>query len=487
VQLPEVPENQTAQAEPTDMETAVVMEVKETEDDDIRRLSYMEGDILVYEEQNALSNGMLFRRIYDVYEQSTVIMGRWRSSGEKALLEQWSCPKQDGIVRYFAKDGTYREEKLVPGAYDAGMVEVELQDGTVFVVYPPKSYLDQGSATMEHIPQDDMGLVAALLDDRWVFNLSGSVKDGPGICDYLLIHNAAPILSLIRDAGGEKWFNYTQDGEGKWCYDGYYRTAPSTYVPSGPNFIYRCPASYMIKSYADLAAKNYTAECLTLTMLDVMTQLQNSSGYWETASRSGWLWDEFGFAGGFYDTRFNTDLMEIYCQVYRVFGGAHLLEVMERYVGFFEPFVLEHHYELPQGGWLVEDYWYPYGFAPTHSSLNHHLAECLNLYHLSDILQSTRLGYIAHRMLVGVEVTAENWIKSNQDLYYRYMPDGTYVGNDYPYLTYNDLLALQEYLYLRNGKENQVLNDLMAEKKGWMDRNGIKEYSESALLLRGGE
>lgn len=46
-------------------------------------------------------------------------------------------------------------------------------------------------------------------------------------------------------------------------------------------------------------------------------------------------------------------------------------------------------------------------------------------------------------MVRGIEQSELLWYKSDGDLNYSYKPDGTCSGQDYPYLTYNDLLELQ--------------------------------------------
>ena len=82
---------------------------------------------------------------------------------------------------------------------------------------------------------------------------------------------------------------------------------------------------------------------------------------------------------------------------------------------------------------------------------------------------------LAERMLQAVRDTAENWIRSDGDLHYARLPDGSYGRDDYPYLTYNDLYLLQTYL---EGKGRAVpeLQRLMDAKRAWMDANGITGY-----------
>jgi len=121
-----------------------------------------------------------------------------------------------------------------------------------------------------------------------------------------------------------------------------------------------------------------------------------------------------------------------------------------------------------QSGILVEDYSHPDGNLPTHISLNHQLAEILFLYETRD---PTAIE-TAEQMLRGIEDTVQYWIRADKNLHYACYPNGTFGGVDYPYLTYNDLLALNTYL-----GGNESLERLMEAKRMWMDKNNITEYN----------
>ena len=49
-------------------------------------------------------------------------------------------------------------------------------------------------------------------------------------------------------------------------------------------------------------------------------------------------------------------------------------------------------------------------------------------------------------------------------------------GNDYPYLTYNDLLLFQKTYSRIYGKLDDDIEILMESKKQWMDNNGVVDY-----------
>ncbi|MEI3129764.1 MAG: hypothetical protein V8S89_02575 [Oscillospiraceae bacterium] len=111
-----------------------------------------------------------------------------------------------------------------------------------------------------------------------------------------------------------------------------------------------------------------------------------------------------------------------------------------------------------------------------HTSLNHQLAEMQVLYDYSNYLQRPDLAALADRMLLAIEDTWPQWIKPDGDLQYCYYGEGVYGRTDYPYLTYNDLFAMQKTLLARNGAENTALRALMESKLRWMTQQGITGY-----------
>lgn len=436
------------------------------------------GEMHIYEAASAMENGSVQRRVYEMPDGGLVAMGRAEAGGGEILLDSWTANSPSGTIRYFDGGGNWVEAPLDEGQYQAATIEITMEDGSNFFLYTPKAYAFVEPGTLEYLPACGGVLQAARTEDGWAFSLRLAGPEDGYLCDYTLARTQAPLLDWIRENCPDTWMNYTQDGAGKWCFDGYYRTTPSSYTPTGENMVYRCPASYVVRSLALAGVENATAEALSLAMLETLTRNQTEYGCWLTEPESQWLSSAYQVGPGFYDTRFNSDLMEIYTEVYARLGGDFLQEAMTRYADFYLNFAEAHHTETENGGWFVEDYWNPDGNQPIHTSLNHQLAECLTLYHLADALDRQELREAAQRMLLAVEDTASSWIKKNHDLYYRIQPDGTYYGTDYPYLTYNDLYDLQAYLTESGAPSSEALDQLMQAKKQWMDANHITEYKQ---------
>ena len=79
-------------------------------------------------------------------------------------------------------------------------------------------------------------------------------------------------------------------------------------------------------------------------------------------------------------------------------------------------------------------------------------------------------------MVNAIRDTGTAWVMDDSDLYYCIYPDGSYGRDDYPYLTYNDLLTLQGDLERQYGARDATIQAIMDEKKIWMDRNGVTGY-----------
>ena len=436
------------------------------------------GQAVVYETMDAAQSYQRLQRHMELPNGDTVTMGRVRGVAGETAVFGWQSEQEGSISYYDRQSGAWQNQNFAEGEIHSGLVLLELKDGGSCLIYTPRTYLCGENETLVYLPENDGAVRISSTDGRWYISLVGFLAEGDCVCDYTLVRSDDVLLDLAVGNSASLWAGYTLDGDGKWCYDGFYWPCPYNYVPTGEGYLYRCPASYLVKSFAYVANTFRAADDLSVAMLDTLCQMQNELGYWPTVPQSEWLYADYGIGGGFYDTRFNTDLIEIYYKVYSRTGGDAFRRTMEQYAAFYTEFASEHHFETQNGGWLVEDYWHCGGGSATHCSLNHLLAECIALYHLSDALQQSELAQLADRLLQSVKDTADHWIMEDGNLHYCVSPDGIYGKQDYPYLTYNDLFDLQALLKLRNGEEDADLARLMQAKRRWMDQNGITGYKK---------
>lgn len=420
-----------------------------------------------------------FSRSYQLYNGDQVAMERLSTSEnmDTSVLASWHLSQAGGTVRWFdISTNCWQSASLEPMTLQASCIAVTDSTGGETMLYTPKVYKDLGSGTLQHLPQLDGSLVIEA--DGNGFTLSLTVPQIPAGClaDWTIVESRQALMDWAGGSDEKFWSSgYALDGDGKWCFDGYYFPSPTTYAPTGDHCYYRLPAAYLVKSLTYGATAIRAAEDLAVAMLDTMGLQQNSFGYFPTLPESQWLRDDYGISGGFYDTRFNTELALIFEKASRWIRCEEFDGIMNRYFDFFVEFAASHHEETNSGGWLVADYFHPDGSAPVHTSLNHQLAEILALYRFSKLLDREDLAQLADRMSLAIQDTAANWICPDNNLHYAWYPNGTYGGVDYPYLTYNDLYNLREYLAEQN-RSIPELQTLMDAKLQWMQASGVTGY-----------
>ncbi|GAA4708210.1 hypothetical protein [Brevibacillus fulvus] len=287
-----------------------------------------------------------------------------------------------------------------------------------------------------------------------------------------------PLIDWEYDSAAEViWHKIDLQYETKWSWDGFYVKTPATYTPYSAQSFWRLPTNYA--AYWLLTEENSRAsDELVWVMLDTALANQNEAGYWETLPQSNWLWQDYGIGPNFFDTRFNTDIASLLLKGYEKYHRAEFLQAAKMYAAFLMQHMNENHYLTygTQEGWLVQDYGWTQPHLPTHVSLNHQLQEMNFLYQLYLVTEQPVYRDYADKLLYGIKNTGQRWLKPDGNLHYAYLNDGTFGLQDYPYLTYNDLVEAQNLLSRLYGMTDPDLLELMSSKKRWMDENGIYDY-----------
>ncbi len=136
--------------------------------------------------------------------------------------------------------------------------------------------------------------------------------------------------------------------------DGQYDRVPSNYSPTDRNGFWRNPGQHVGGQFLRVPCL-YARTVATFLMYSAV-RAQNKSGYWPTAPRSEWLYREYRFGPGFFDTRLNTDVSVFLLRAYGVFGEEKALEAAERYADFLCAYARRYAFRTRGGGWLVPDY-----------------------------------------------------------------------------------------------------------------------------------
>lgn len=443
-----------------------------------RRTSYAE---VTETESRSIVGGLTrLERSYSLDNGDRVIFGRLAADGDSAYHAVRTDPLDvaGGTVWYYDTDKKdWASAPLDEMELGTTCVYIDGDTRDYFCFVPIGYRLLENCSIKENASRGYLRILRS--GSRWKIRMFSAGLAAGEVCDYTVVTCDAgeDLIDFSKQNYRDNWKHYCHDGDGRWCYDGYYFPAPDTYVPTGPGVRYRCVDAYFASSMAWQTDIVRCAFDLSPALLDTMALQQNGEGYFPSMSESTWLMGDYGIPSGYYDTRFNSDLMLLFHTQIEKTGG--FADVVDRYLAFYQAFARGHHYETANGGWLVWDY--NNAAAPVHCSLNHQLTEIRVLYHYAELLDRPELTALADRMLLGVEDTCGSWIMDDSNLHYCRQADGSFGKNDYPYLTYNDLYKLQKELLAMGRPRNEALDTLMAAKLTWMQANGITGYETAPI------
>ena len=356
---------------------------------------------------------------------------------------------------YFIDTDIYSMVLSIPAVYDKDMTSNTLTLHKEYEKAAVIEKVDDGYKISFRFPQNEN-----MIGEIW------ALQSGERLVDW----NKASNFNELK----------THDlcNERRWSWDGYYFKIPYNYIPYGDNVLYRHPANYTGSSWAKY--NDYRlAKDLGYIMTRICAENQNTEGYWATGPRSLWLEKDFDIKENFYDTRFNTDFATCLIFAYKNYNDKLFLNSVLKYGEFFIRHANSHHYTTDNDGWLVEDYAGGDDALRTHTSLNHQLAEINFLYEMHNMTGAQKYKDLADKMLKGIEDTKPEWIKEDKNLNYAVMYNGTAnTMVDYPYLTYNDLYMTKEILYKYYNTSSEAVEELMKNKKEWMDAHNITEYKK---------
>ncbi len=274
--------------------------------------------------------------------------------------------------------------------------------------------------------------------------------------------------------------------------DGIYYEVPDSYVPYEPRAFWRVPAEHIgqrfirsIREQEESGERKYSSsylETLAIASMNHSLGQQTDGGYWLTLPQSNWLYGDYGVAAGFYDTRFSTDAALFLLDMSQSYDLPEVFEAVTDYADFLLWYAENHSFETENGGVLIEDYFHPtIAHQPTHVSLNHLVTE-MNFLLLYDKELRRQQGaqideaylQLAGKIRQAVYDTGLAWVKENADLWYAYLPDGTYGLQDYPHLTRNDLrLSVSLMQDHWEDTEDNMFRKLIYYKERYLKENGF--------------
>ncbi len=307
-------------------------------------------------------------------------------------------------------------------------------------------------------------------------------KNNNYISEFFYLKSDIPLIKINSDTKNLLVKNELS-GRFRLLLDGFYQTSYETYFPNGDGNYFRNCANYIATHYINYNRLAYDYDIvdffdyISYSSTYIVNAQINESGFFETKSRSDWLYRDFLIDKNFYDTRFNADNAELNILLFGRFSDKFFEDTLIKYGDFFVQYANEHSYKT-ENGILVEDYYNPNGGLKTHVSLNHHLANLNVMLSLYNLTADEKYLDCAVLMLKGIEDTEQEWMLENHDLKYALYYTGTNnIMKDYPYLTYNDLYVTKKNLNVL-GLESKTIDDLMASKMIYMINNNITGYFE---------
>lgn len=397
------------------------------------------------------------------------------SSADEIYMTSFEIPGNEGFIRYFDSNGSLIQKELISGVMpSSGLVFISTERYN-YLLGQPYSYKDLSAGTVQSISSHSISISKGI--DKWVVTYRFKLQAG-SFGMMWGVGSSYPLVDLSNRYQQVIWGNYDLDKNARLLYDGYHYMSPSTYKPYMPGAYWRIPSDYLTNSLIKTGGST-AADILGNALLKVAHGNINAEGYLPSLPRSLWLYDDYGIDGGFFDTRFNADTLETNIVAYRKFGDPSFrdasIKLAEYYLMHGSTRNLVNYDYFGDEGWLVEDY-YAQGGNPTHISLNHQLQAIHAFYLLYEDEKDERFLEFADKMLQGIKNTTHRWIMQDGNLEYAILQNGQMGFKDYDYLTYNDLLKVQDDLVRLKGQRDPDLDALIQSKKLWMDSNGITGY-----------
>ena len=397
------------------------------------------------------------------------------SSTDGVYFTSFEIPGNSGILRYLDSNRNLVEEELSNGTLPIGSMLFISTDRYHYILGQPYTYKPLGYGSVKNAGAHSVSISKG--DGKWILSMRFNLN--PETYGIMWgVGSTSTLVDFDKAEHHNTWSKYDLDRYARLLYDGYHYQSPSTYFPYTPGSFWRIPSDYLTNSLIKTGG-SLASDILGNALLRSAHANINVDGFIPTLPKSLWLYNDYGIKEGFFDTRFNADTLETNLVAYRRFGDQAFrdasLKLAEYYLTHGTNRKLVNYDSLGNEGWLVEDY-YGEGGEPTHISLNHQLQAIHAFYMLYEDEKDERYLEFADKMLQGIKNTSSMWIKQDGNLEYAYLQNGKMGFKDYDYLTYNDLLNVQDDLVRLKGEIDPDLELLLVSKKAWMDHNGITGY-----------
>ncbi len=266
--------------------------------------------------------------------------------------------------------------------------------------------------------------------------------------------------------------------------DGTYRATPISYQ-NGNNrhsFNINLQASSPLSIIEALQIKkNRLLEDFVHNAAFTLISRQEADGFWYGGINVAYLNRAYQLGPDYIDTRMSVDASMFLLKYGLLFNDKEAIYAGKRFKKYFIMMREKGYVYQINNGTIYPDYYSYSQSGKTLVSLNHSLYEMNYLYTLYNWFQDNEAKKLANEMNNFIDITFENWIKPDQDLYYALGPNGDYYGKDYINITYRDLFVTQAILKYMD-MDDKAIKRLFDSKNFYLKRID-STYPDSHLDL----
>ncbi|HEX2925774.1 MAG TPA: hypothetical protein VHP38_05890 [Ruminiclostridium sp.] len=257
--------------------------------------------------------------------------------------------------------------------------------------------------------------------------------------------------------------------------DGAYRENMSNYIPRSETVktYFKNPAGLQVRACKWVLNKGSLFRTVGVYTMYAFADSIGEAGYIPTQPMSEWLQSDYNIKYNFYDTRFNSDTITSLIYIYKDYPDKYILGKINKYINFYKNYYRTKQYKIGSAI-FVPDYMDSSGknkINPT--SLNHFIAETEVMFLHYQLTKDEESYSIATEMLNSINLTSTNWIRPNGDLWYRITPEGKFTTDDYPLVTYNDLVFFRQILRSVEGNIPPEIDKMYSSKEKWAKSHGF--------------
>jgi hypothetical protein len=424
-------------------------------------------------------SGQLFRLTLVRLENGSMLYFAHHASSGKAEQVPLRITVFDPVVQQTAAlistpDKNWKKGKQIPSSFSYPLY---IDGERLFSrIGKTDEYTPLGYTVHQQIPQKERSATYVKNGNTHTFSLS-LYADKKTIGETWGMISPQPLIRWDNEQAVAKAALLEFEYDKKLRLDGAYYTNEPTYRPYAPLSFYRNPAngdglralSFLAEEENGAFFKNVATH---LAYASVKTQ--NTSGYWETQPRSEWLYKEYGIGYHYMDNRRNADNATFLLRFNQALPDASVQRALQKWNTYFAYYMKTHGLKTGEEGIFLPDYVGSKHTKRTHTSLNHQVATMNYLYEAYLYDQDEDKKNMADKLFAGIEETKTRWVMPNHNLYYALYPNlKPHPYPDYPYLTRDDLLLSQYFMFKIQGEPHPTLQFLLDNKNEWLE-NGQK-------------